>query len=99
MARKIFQNYVHYTDPETGAVTRFSPGDEAPAEVVANVDPAHFAVQGDEAPEAKAEKAKIDYKKLHKDQLSDLCADRGLDFEGTKAELIKRLEDSDGALS
>jgi hypothetical protein len=98
MATKyIFQNTVAVHD-ENGAAHWFHPGDEAPNWVInlQACDMAHFEVPTD-APEAVVVQ-EIDYSKLNKTELSDLCAERGLDFDGTKADLLKRLVDADGAL-
>jgi hypothetical protein len=93
MARH-FKNHVHYTDPDTGQVTRFQPGEECPEEIELEIDENNFIALEDYAAQQKAS-----YGSLNKEQLVALAAERGLDVEGTKAELIVRLEQSDGALS
>lgn len=45
-----------------------------------------------EVKEEKKEEVKEDYLSMPYAQLKKLCADRGLDAKGTKAELIARLE-------
>lgn len=86
------KNYVHYTDPETNEVTKYEPGDDVPAAHAKNMDPAHF--EGDDEDEYDT----INYGKLNKEELVQLAQDRGLDVEGTKAELTARLEEHDNAL-
>jgi hypothetical protein len=98
MAQKyIFQNTVAVHD-EDGTAHWFYPGDEAPNWVInlKACDPAHFVPQGEEPQPVVVEE--VNYGKLTKSQLEDLCAERNLDFEGTKAELVARLVDADGAL-
>ena len=98
---KVFKKYVHVTDPETGEVTRYEPGDHCAPEHEELVSPKVFfsdddiaGVQGESEPVAE-----INYGKLGKEDLIKLCADRDLDTTGTKAALIERLEAHDGALS
>lgn len=98
---RVFQNHVHVRNPETGDAEWFAPGDEAPDWADGMVDEAHFKApknpdvedDGNEGP------VKVSYKRLNKDDLIDLADDRGLDTEGTRDELIARLEENDAALA
>lgn len=97
---KVFKNYVHYTDPETAEVTHFEPGDECPRELLKVIDPNNLLDPDEQAAEADAAaRGVVNYNTLKKEELVVLCVDRGLEADGTKAELIARLEAHDGALS
>ena len=90
----VFKNHVHVTNPETGESRRFEPGDECPKEFVDLVSPNNFEGEGDKEAEEDNGVKVVNYGSLKTDELADLCADRGLDFEGTREVLIGRLENN-----
>lgn len=87
-----FKNHIHYTDPRNGQVTRFQPGEECPEDIELDIDENNFISLDDYV-------NRPSYAAMKKEELVALAADRGLDLDGTKAELIERLEQHDGALS
>lgn len=95
--KNVFQTHVHVRNPETGDAAWFKPGDTAPEWTDGYVDPNHFEDHGlvdTSNPQAEP----VNYEKMTKADLEALAADRGLDFEGNKADLVARLEASDAAL-
>lgn len=96
-AGKVFQTDVWVSNPETGESSWFHPGDKAPDWAVDAVDPNHFISREGDVP-MSGPGERVDYSTMKKDELADLAAERGLDFEGTKADLVARLEESDAAL-
>lgn len=96
--KNVFQTHVNVRNPETGDSGWFKPGDTAPDWTEGYVDPVHFEDHGlvdTSTPAAEP----VNYKRMNKADLEELAADRGLDFEGNKDELVARLEESDAALA
>jgi len=95
MAGEVFKNTVHVQNPETGEAQWFHPGDVAPDWTEGLVDPNNFT---DGVPFEEAQPEAVNYGKLNKTELQELAADRGLDTEGTRQELIERLQAHDDAV-
>lgn len=94
----IFQTNACHFQNDDGSITIYNKGDIAPNHVANSVDHRHFLVP-EEIVEPTSAVQDIFYNKLNKDQLIELCVDRGLAFDGTKAEMIALLEASDGAFN
>lgn len=105
MAKKTLFRSVSVTNPITGQVEWFHPGDDLPRwaqDAITNprafIDPDNptaVAVEEDESAPADRNV----YANLSVDELRALAEDRGLDASGKKSELIERLSASDAALS
>src|SRR4051794_26452427 len=97
-----FQTHVNVRNPETGDSQWFKPGDSVPDWAEGQFDPKHLEEREDVdptlPPPIPPRAGETDYRKMKKAELEALAADRNLDFEGTKDDLVERLEESDAAL-